>query len=263
MNLREHNNGRGVSAQAKTSALIISEPPLQVLPSLAIKIGLNEAIVLQQLWYLLRNPAFGRQIAEHKWIFNTYEQWVAEYFPFWSVVTVKRTFANLAKMNLIASCQPEGRLSRRKYYRVNIDALEAIPERIKLTPSNGSNWNVPLTKTTEAKITLSKETKETSFASRADASVVSSEIPATWIPDERTKAQKLASVRPPRNYPTEREFDEFLETEQLDEIMSKRCDTYHLLCVNKWHHWTGRKWIRVRDWKAYVAALDVKMTDAF
>ena len=34
-------------------SLLISEPPLQVLPSLAVKIGLNEAIVLQQIHYWL------------------------------------------------------------------------------------------------------------------------------------------------------------------------------------------------------------------
>ena len=33
------------------SKLLINEHPLQVLPSLATKIGLNEAIVLQQIHY--------------------------------------------------------------------------------------------------------------------------------------------------------------------------------------------------------------------
>ena len=35
------------------SNLLTQEPPLQVLPSLAVAIGLNEAIVLQQVHYLL------------------------------------------------------------------------------------------------------------------------------------------------------------------------------------------------------------------
>ena len=38
-----------------SSKLLIDEPPLQVLPSLALKIGLNEAIILQQVHYWL-NP---------------------------------------------------------------------------------------------------------------------------------------------------------------------------------------------------------------
>ena len=35
------------------SRLLIDEPPLQVLPSLAREIGLNEAIMLQQIHYWL------------------------------------------------------------------------------------------------------------------------------------------------------------------------------------------------------------------
>jgi len=137
------------------SKLLIEEPPLQVLPSLALKIGLNEAIVLQQLHYLLRNPQFGGRIAEHQWIFNTYEQWRAQYFPFWSEDTIKRAFTNLAKLKLIVTCQPEGAMSRRKYYRIDREKLDSISEQGKLPSSsgqialtNGAKRPVPITKTT-------------------------------------------------------------------------------------------------------------------
>ena len=36
------------------SNLLIEEPPLQVLPSLALAVGLNEAIILQQMHYWLK-----------------------------------------------------------------------------------------------------------------------------------------------------------------------------------------------------------------
>lgn len=41
-------------------SLLIEEPPLQILPSLAAAIGLNEAIVLQQLYWLLQQPNNGK-----------------------------------------------------------------------------------------------------------------------------------------------------------------------------------------------------------
>lgn len=41
--------------------LLINEPPLQVLPTLAKTIGLNEAIVLQQVHYWL-NPKFNTDL---------------------------------------------------------------------------------------------------------------------------------------------------------------------------------------------------------
>jgi hypothetical protein len=133
--------------------LLIQEPPLQVLPSLAIAIGLHEAIVLQQLYYLLRDPNFGRKIAEHKWIFNTFEEWQCRYFPFWSVRTIKTIFANLASMNLVVSCQPEGGLSRRKYYRINEDELDAVSHRAKIVPWIVQNSSLPIIAKTTTKTT--------------------------------------------------------------------------------------------------------------
>lgn len=62
----------------------------------------------------------------HKWIFNTLEQWQKTYFPFWSLDTIQRTFEELHKKHIVEWCQPEGRASRRKYYRVNFGALERL-----------------------------------------------------------------------------------------------------------------------------------------
>ena len=63
------------------SRLLIHESPLQVLPSLAVKIGLNEAIILQQLHYWL-NPDHNKNIREGShWVYNSYEQWQKQ-FPF-------------------------------------------------------------------------------------------------------------------------------------------------------------------------------------
>lgn len=144
------------------SPLLIQEPPLQVLPSLAVKIGLNEAIVLQQLYYLLREPRFGKRIAEQQWIFNTVEQWRASYFPFWSEKTIIRTFTSLREKRLVITCQPEGNLSRRMYYRINFDALNGlIPsgeigsgqngklEMDNLSKSKRTKCPLPITKTTD------------------------------------------------------------------------------------------------------------------
>ena len=146
--------------------LIIEEPPLQVLPTLAAKIGLNEAIALQQLYYLLRDPRFGKRIAEQQWIFNTYEQWQATYFPFWSVATIKRVFTNLATAKLIECCQPEGRLSRRKYYRINRERLNELagnPEQVNLTSSNGSNCSLPLIRSKTSKTKTRTKVRTTSL----------------------------------------------------------------------------------------------------
>ncbi|WP_186671148.1 hypothetical protein [Sporosarcina sp. BP05] len=51
-----------------------------MLPSLAMAVGLNAAILLQQLYFkalISTNVRDG-----HKWVYKTYEEWKNEEFPF-------------------------------------------------------------------------------------------------------------------------------------------------------------------------------------
>lgn len=90
--------------------LLIHEEPLQVLPSLAEKIGLNEAIMLQQIHYWLRKS---KHTHEGKpWIYNTYQDW-GKQFPWWSDRTIKRIVTNLRDKGLIETTK--------KYNKINID----------------------------------------------------------------------------------------------------------------------------------------------
>lgn len=81
--------------------LLINEPPLQVLPSLANRIGLNEAIALQQLHWLLgsRHPSVVA-LEDGRWFRASVSFWVSE-FPFWSEATIKRAWASLREMGLV------------------------------------------------------------------------------------------------------------------------------------------------------------------
>lgn len=80
------------------SRLLIDEPPLQVLPSLARDIGLNEAIMLQQIHYWLLKS--GNEFEGAKWFYKTLEEWQTE-FPFWSAMTIRRTLGSLEKQKII------------------------------------------------------------------------------------------------------------------------------------------------------------------
>ena len=120
--------------------LLINEPPLQVLPSLAGKIGLNEAIILQQLHYWLENPKVGKVIDGIKWVYNTYGAW-KENFPFWSEHTIQRAIKNLEQLNLVISEQKEREsYDRQKYYRINYAELESlnVPFWNNRTSQNGT-----------------------------------------------------------------------------------------------------------------------------
>jgi hypothetical protein len=106
-----------------SSPLLINESPLQVLPSLAVKIGLNEAIILQQVHYWL-NPRFNKNLfRERYWVRNTYEQWQQQ-FPFWGEKTIRRAISHLEELNLLISfitCD----FKKIKYYTINYDLLNS------------------------------------------------------------------------------------------------------------------------------------------
>jgi len=89
---------------------------LSVIPELACEVGLEKAIILQQLSWLLENPSNGKQIGVERWIYNTYEQWQEQYFPWMSARTIQRYFLELERSGHVKSIQPEEGISRRKYY---------------------------------------------------------------------------------------------------------------------------------------------------
>ncbi|MEH7251432.1 hypothetical protein V7111_04840 [Neobacillus niacini] len=63
---------------------MINEIPLMIAPSLAIKIGVNEAVILQQVYTCLEEES-KHEMEGGKWVYNTYEVRQKQ-FPFWSDV---------------------------------------------------------------------------------------------------------------------------------------------------------------------------------
>lgn len=115
------------------SKLIINENPLLVLPTLAATIGLNEAIILQQIHYWLDPRINSNYINGLYWVYNTYHQW-AKQFPFWSEVTIRRTIKNLEKSNLLISDDfNKNPYLRLKWYTINYNTLENIEKNIHLS----------------------------------------------------------------------------------------------------------------------------------
>jgi len=95
-------------------SLLFIERPLVVNPRLAKAIGLNEAIILQQMHYWLSSTGAGVEHDGRQWIYNTLEQW-QEQFPFWSIDTIKRAIAGLRKAGIVEVQQ----LNKRKHDHTN------------------------------------------------------------------------------------------------------------------------------------------------
>src|SRR5699024_3943236 len=154
------------------SKLLIDDYPIQVLPTLAKEIGLNEAIVLQQMHYWLNMSKHNYD--DKKWIYNSYTKWVLQ-FPFWSESTVKRAIGRLEKKNLlyIGNYNKAG-FDKTKWYSINYEELNkrVTQQSGQNDPTIGSKWTddefnlnrtIPVTTTK----TTTKTTKKTNSTSRS------------------------------------------------------------------------------------------------
>lgn len=112
----------------KASKLLINESPLQVLPSLARLIGLNEALFLQQLHYWISNPKVGVEHSGRKWVRNTFQEWVDDNFPFWSLNTLKRTVEKLREENLLLVTKTlnKARYDKTLWYSIDYHKLNLL-----------------------------------------------------------------------------------------------------------------------------------------
>ena len=111
------------------TSLLISESPLTVQPSLAVLLGLNEAIFLQQVQYwITREAGFCDQYGR-RWIYNTVKQW-RDQFPFWSESTIKRTIRSLEDQNALLSTTVGDAFNKTKAYTINIDRIEELNQKI-------------------------------------------------------------------------------------------------------------------------------------
>lgn len=121
--------------------LLINEYPLQVLPSLAVEVGLNEAMILQQIHYWLNTSKHHHD--GKKWIYNSYPEWQKQ-FPFWSERTIKRIFGSLEKQNLLhVGNYNKAGFDRTKWYSVNYETLNKLVARPsgQNDPTMMSNWH--------------------------------------------------------------------------------------------------------------------------
>lgn len=92
----------------KSNRTLIDEYPLLVLPSLAVSLGLNEAIVLQQLHYWITENERQKRHATHykegKWWTNgSYDYWQKNNFQWWSVSTIRNIFKGLEDKGIVVS----------------------------------------------------------------------------------------------------------------------------------------------------------------
>ena len=109
-----------------TLSTLLNNRPLILDKYLATLLGLNEALILQQVHYWLEiNKKNNRNYHKDRhWTYNTIEEWQEE-FPFWSAATVKRTFKKLRESKLIITDNFNlYQMDRTLWYTINYEELE-------------------------------------------------------------------------------------------------------------------------------------------
>lgn len=126
---------------------LMDENPLMVYPSLAKALGLNTAIIIQQIHFLLQAAKASRNnyvyVDNEWWVYNSLEEW-AEIFTWLSVSTIQRTMVSLETEGFIKSRQGvKDRFDRRKWYTIDYVRLhEMVPSIMsKWHDENTSKWH--------------------------------------------------------------------------------------------------------------------------
>lgn len=160
---------------SNSSPLLINESPLQVLPSLAVALGnINEAIILQQIQYWLKNPKSGRLGDDgRKYIRDTVSEWNIQ-FPWLTERAIKTRLKSLKDKKIILTANLNKlKYDRTNWYSIDYDALnklmqmhseETFPWKVKkLHYQKGRNFTIESEETSQPiPKTSSKTSSETS-----------------------------------------------------------------------------------------------------
>jgi hypothetical protein len=146
----------------QSSKLLLDEYPLIILPGLAVAIGLNEAIVLQQIHYWLQHFQRVENECErdkdkrhfrdgHWWVYNSVDEW-SDQFPFWGYDTVRRALKSLREPSspqgddghaprgplLVATSEyNQVKFDKTLWYTIDYDELDRLCKQLEQQASTG------------------------------------------------------------------------------------------------------------------------------
>lgn len=108
-----------------TSRYLIDEYPIMFHSTLAVALGVNEAILLQKIhmWLQCKPLEAG---GEKSFIYNSYKSW-KEQLPFFSESTIKRALTNLVKQGILIKANfNKNPIDRTNWYSIDYDKLDVI-----------------------------------------------------------------------------------------------------------------------------------------
>lgn len=190
--------------EKKRAPHLLDEPPILVYPSLADALGINTAIVFQQLHFLLNNQKTAKNmynfIDGRWWVYNSYSEWKENYFSWLSESTLKGIFIELENRGLILSRQGvKSKSDRRKWYTIDYEAWDKFCLTIGQKMSDGDETKNVLSNGQKVSDDCSETTTETTTeikdlaAAKADGAAI--EIPSPKpLTEYQQFTQNLADI---------------------------------------------------------------------
>ncbi|MEK5185294.1 conserved phage C-terminal domain-containing protein [Solibacillus sp. FSL W7-1324] len=108
--------------------LLVNERHLFISPNLAARIGVEEALFLQQLYYRIETQGMKKE--GHIWYRQTYQGWSKQCF-YWDKTKIKRLITKLERYEIIVSSNKFNRFNtdRSKWYRIDYKKVNQLLER--------------------------------------------------------------------------------------------------------------------------------------
>lgn len=177
-------------------SILFNKAPLTINTELAKLIGLNEAIIIQQIHFWLKEE---KNLIDGKyWVYNSIPQWKKQ-FSFFSESTIKRTFKSLKDLGLLFVGEyNKDKRDKTNWYSINYERLNEIVndasgqnelmEEVKMNLCNGSKWtdssgqNEPTITKDYPKITT--KTTTNNISDKSPKLKKSCQLPNDFVPKE-------------------------------------------------------------------------------
>ncbi len=134
----------GAQDRAETSNLLIPGKLLLLLPRLVPLVGLNEAIVLQQVRFLTAPGRVTEDEAGRRWICLSYARWQEAHFPFWGCDTIKRAFRTLEAEGFLLADRPlRTARDQTKAYAIDYRRLDELERALRAVTAGTVRGQAP------------------------------------------------------------------------------------------------------------------------
>lgn len=108
------------------SELLIQEQPIKIPMKLAVRIGLKETIILQEIHYWLLTSNLHKD--GKRWVCHTYKEWQS-HLPFLSESMIKRAIKSLEGKGLLLSKNYNRlKMDKTKWYTIDYEKLAELED---------------------------------------------------------------------------------------------------------------------------------------